>query len=484
MRKAPEATQLWEEGRDPTRWRALSVCLVAGFMALMDVSIVNVALPSIREGLGASSSGLQWIVSGYALTFGLVLVPAGRLGDARGRRTMFVTGVGLFTISSLAAGLAPIPIALVASRLLQGIGSGLINPQITGLIQELFRGSERGKAFGLLGSTIGISTAVGPLLGGIIIRLLGTDDGWRWIFFVNLPIGIICILLAFRYMGASRADEREREDLDPVGVVLLGAAVFSLLLPLVEAGERPGAAKWWLLLAGAVLLVGFVLWERHHKGRGRAPLVDLSLFRLKTYSAGVTIGLLYFSGFTSIFFILTLYLQLGLGYTALLAGLTLTTFAVGSAVGATVGGRLVTRLGRQLVAGGLALVLLGLALTYLVISVRGQDPSWWIALPLLLAGLGSGLVISPNVTVTVSEVPVARGGAAAGVLQTSQRIGTAAGIALVGAVFFGQVGASNGDFARAASHGLRVTLLLVLLALGAALLDVMVSRRRRLTRSG
>ncbi len=463
-----------EEGRDPDRWRALSVCLVAGFMALMDVSIVNVALPSIREGLHASTSDLQWIVSGYALTFGLVLVPSGRLGDARGRRAMFVGGVALFTLASLAAGLAPTSTMLVVARLVQGIGGGLLNPQINGLIQQLFRGAERGTAFGLLGSTIGVSTAIGPLLGGLIIKGLGTDTGWRWIFIVNLPVGIVCIVLAFRYLKPGHG-VRRREDLDPVGVILLGLAVLAVLLPLVEERQWAGAGKWWLLLVGLLLLGAFVLWERWHAARGGSPLVDLRLFGIGSYSFGITIGMLYFSGFTSVFFVLTLYLQLGLGYSALLAGLTLTPFAAGSAIAASIGGRIVTRLGRPVVVVGLVMVLAGLGLTDLVLILRGQQPSWWMTLPLLLAGLGSGLVISPNITLAVSEVPVARAGTAGGVLQTAQRIGTAAGIALIGSVFFGRLG---GDFAQAASIALRVTLLLVAVALAAALLDVFVSRRR------
>ncbi|HET7305855.1 MAG TPA: MFS transporter [Segeticoccus sp.] len=480
---APPRPEPLAEGRDPNRWRALSVCLVAGFMALMDVSIVNVALPSIREGLHASDSDLQWIVSGYALTFGLVLVPSGRLGDTRGRRTMFIVGVALFTLSSLSAGLSPTPTALVVARLVQGIGGGLISPQINGLIQELFRGAERGKAFGLFGATVGVSTAIGPLLGGLIIRGLGTDTGWRWIFFVNLPIGILCILLAFRYIRARHENGRAGEDLDPVGVVLLGAAVLAVLLPLVQERQWPGPTKWWLLLVGVALFGAFAWWEHRHASRGGAPLVDLGLFRIESYSSGVTIGLLYFSGFTSVFFILTLYLQLGLGYSALLAGLTLTPFALGSAVAAALGGRIVTRYGRPLVAAGLLVVLLGLVLVDLVVTVRGQDPGWWIVLPLLVAGLGSGFVISPNVTLTVSEVPVPRAGTAGGVLQTGQRIGTAAGIALIGSVFFGTLGSTRGDFAQAASHGLRVTVVLVAVALVAALVDVVAARRQARHRS-
>src|SRR5690606_35480931 len=186
-------------------------------MSLLDVSIVNVALPTIRTSLGASESDLQWIVSGYALTFGLVLVPAGRFGDARGRRDVFVLGVGLFTLASAAAGLAPSAGLLITARLLQGIGAGIMHPQISGLIQQLFRGAERGRAFGWLGTTIGISTAVGPLLGGILIQLAGSPEGWRWIFFVNLPIGLLAIGLAFRVIPGYLRRAARRESRSPGG---------------------------------------------------------------------------------------------------------------------------------------------------------------------------------------------------------------------------------------------------------------------------
>src|SRR5881397_310558 len=181
---------------DPLRWRALAVCLVAGFMSLLDVSIVNVALPSIAGGLHAGESSLQWIVSGYALTFGLLLVPAGRIGDARGRRPAFMWGLALFTLASVVCGLAPNDGVLIAARLVQGAAGGILMPQVSGLIQQLFQGAERGRAFGLLGASIGISTAVGPLLGGIIIAAFGAHEGWRFVFFVNLPIGVATLVLA------------------------------------------------------------------------------------------------------------------------------------------------------------------------------------------------------------------------------------------------------------------------------------------------
>src|SRR4051812_13407985 len=185
-----------DEAPDPRRWKALGVCLVAGFMTLLDVSIVNVALPSIKIGLGAGDNELQWIVSGYALTLGLLLVPSGRAGDAHGRRTVFMIGVALFSLASAVCGLAPSAGVLIAARLLQGCAGGLITPQISGFIQTLFRGQERGIAFGLFGTVVGISTAIGPLLGGALIALFGTDEGWRAVFFVNLPVGVVALVLA------------------------------------------------------------------------------------------------------------------------------------------------------------------------------------------------------------------------------------------------------------------------------------------------
>ena len=185
---------------DPTRWRSLALCLTASAMTLLDLSIVNVALPSLRSSLGADDSDLQWIVAGYALAFGVVLVPAGRLGDARSRRTVFLVGVALFTLSSAVAGAAPDPTVLAVARVLQGLAGGLIAPQTSGFIQNLFRGPERARAFGLLGAAIGISTAVGPLLGGLLVNLGGPDLGWRLVFYVNVPIGLTLLPLAYRLL--------------------------------------------------------------------------------------------------------------------------------------------------------------------------------------------------------------------------------------------------------------------------------------------
>ncbi|WP_344597014.1 DHA2 family efflux MFS transporter permease subunit [Actinomadura vinacea] len=460
-------------GTDRRRWQALSVCLVAAFMTLLDISIVNVALPSIREGLHASEGALQWTLSGYALAFGLVLVPAGRLGDARSRRAVFMTGLALFTLASALAGAAPAMWWLIAARLLQGVAGGVLNPQVAGLIQQLFQGAERGRAFGALGATIGVATAVGPMLGGALISLAGTEHGWRWIFFVNIPVGLVALPLAWRLLPAPVRGERLA--LDPVGVVLLGAGVVTAMLPFLQERQWQGLAKWLLIPVAAVVLAGFVAWERRHP----APLADLGLFRRRSYALGAAIALLYFAGFTAIFFIFTLYLQNGLGYSAFYAGLAVTPFAVGSGVAAAIGGRLVSRFGRPLVALGLVLVAAGLVAVWIAVEVNpGRGVAWVTALPLLVVGVGSGLVIAPNQTITLSEVPYTQGGSAAGVLQTGQRMGTAAGVAAVGAVFFATLAGTRGDWAAAFRHGLVVILGLVLAALATALADLVAGRRR------
>ncbi len=466
------------DGADPRRWRALAICLVGGFMVLLDVSIVNVALPSIRSGLGAAQSELQWVLSGYALTFGLLLVPAGRVGDLRGRRTVFVSSLALFTLASAACGAAPTATFLVIARLVQGLAGGALTPQISALIQELFRGRERGRAFGYYGTAIGVSTAVGPLLGGLLIAAFGDAEGWRAVFFVNVPIGLAALPIAWRLLPAPAADRGDRRhDLDPVGVVLLGAAAVSLLLPLVQEQEWKGDAKWLLVVVAVVLALGFVLWDRRYSRRGKEPLIDQRLFHRRSYSFGITMITLYFAGFTPLFFVFTLFLQTGQRYSALLAGLAITPFAVGSAAAAAFGGRIVNRFGRPLVVVGLALVAAGFVGALIAVHASPTSGTGWVtAAPLLLGGFGSGLVISPNQTLTLSQVPVAEAGTAGGLLQTGQRVGSAVGIAAVGSSFFGVVASSRGDYAQAFDRGLLVALAFVGAALLIALTDVVVNR--------
>jgi EmrB/QacA subfamily drug resistance transporter len=458
------------------RWKALMVCLVAGFMSLLDVSIVNVALPSISSGLHAGESSLQWIVSGYALTFGLLLVPAGRIGDARGRRPAFMWGLGLFVLASVLCGLAPNDGTLIAARLLQGAAGGVLTPQVSGLIQQLFRGAERAKAFGLLGASIGVSTAVGPLLGGLIIQVFGAHEGWRFVFFVNLPIGLAALVLALRLIPHVRATGR-RESLDPVGVLLLGGFVTCVLLPFIEQEQWHSNARLLLFPLAAALFVAWLLWEISYTKRSE-PVVDLTLFRERGYGLGAGLGLIFFAGFTGLFFIYTQYLQDGLHYSALKAGIAVTPFALGSAAAAALGGRMVMRYGRPLVVLGLVLVVVGFVGSYVAADlVPGHNVGWAAALPFLVGGIGSGLVITPNVTLTLHEVPVRRAGTAGGVLQTGQRIGSAAGIAFTGSVFYAAVRSSHGDWALAFRHGLWVITAFTIAALALGVVDLLTGRR-------
>ncbi|MFE4695777.1 MFS transporter [Streptomyces sp. NPDC056738] len=460
---------------DQRRWKALAVCLTAGFISLLDTSIVNVALPSMEHGLAASEAAQSWVVSGYALTFGLVLVPAGRLGDMRGRRQAFLAGLALFTLSSWACGLAPSASWLVVFRLVQGAAAGMVAPQTSGLIQQMFQGAERAKAFGLLGSVIGVSTAAGPLVGGVLIDAVGTDDGWRWVFFVNLPIGVAAFVAGLRLLPRFPATGR-REEFDPFGVLLLGTAVLALMLPLVQEQQWTGRLKWALLPVGALLLIAFWAWERRQKLRGRAPLVDLDLFALRSFTLGSLISLTYFAGFTTVFFVYSLFLQNTAGYSALAAGVSVLPFAAASAVGAAIGGRLVMRHGRKLVVFGLLLVVVGLLGVVVAVQlVPLESVGWATALPMVVGGIGSGLTVSPNTTLTLTRVPVQRAGAAGGVLQTGQRIGSAAGIAVVGAVYFAHQ-ASHGRSVTAIQLGLLTAVGMSAIALLLAIADQRVRR--------
>ncbi len=461
---------------DPRRWRGLAICLVAGFMTLLDVSIVNVALPSMQNGLGASASDLSWVISGYALTFGLVLVPAGRLGDEHGRKRMFLLGVILFTATSALCGVAPTATLLVAARLLQGMACGLLNPQVVGMIQFLFRGKERGRAFGFYGAVIGISTAVGPLVGGLLLQVAGVQDGWRWVFYVNLPIGIAAVAAGWRMLPGDKPSGRH-QTLDMIGAALLGLGIVAVMFPLIEAEQGASTAHWWLLAIGAVLLVGFVGWERRFSRRGHHPLVNLELLRNRGYAISTGLGLLYFAGFTGIFFVMTLFYQRGLNYSPLAAGASMLSFAIGSAVSAGVGGRYVFRFGRMMIVIGLCAVVLGLAGTALLVAdYTGPQTGLVVSIPLLLAGIGSGIVISPNQTLALDDVPPAEGGTAAAVLQTGQRIGSAIGTAVAGSLFFGELTSSRGNFHSSASTAMWGATALVAVALLAGVGDLVRTR--------
>ena len=467
---------------DPRRWKALAVSLAAGFMGLLDVSIVNTALPSIQKDLGASSGGIQWVVSGYALAFGLVLVSGGRLGDALGRRRMFLYALAAFVLTSAFAGAAPNETILIVARLLQGFAAGMMTPQNSGMIQDLFRGAERGRAFGMFGATVGISTAVGPVLGGVILAVFGDPEGWRWVFYVNVPIGVLAFVFALKWLPKTSSTVRSlKGEIDFVGIMLLGVAVLGVLLPLIESEQGGLSDLWWLFLVAVVFGFAFVRWERSMVRRGRPPLLDTRLFTgTPGYATGAAVGARYFCGFTGMWLVFAIFFQQGLGYTPLESGLAVTPFAIGSAVSAAIAGRLVPKWGRKLTVTGLVMVIAGMVtVAVLAGHAPGASAGWWFAVPLLIGGIGGGMVISPNTTLTLECVPTSMAGVAGGALQTGQRIGTAIGTVVLASLFHAVLGA-NGGYSSALTAAMLCAAGLTCSALLLAVIELRTRRNRRL----
>ncbi len=424
------------------RWRAFWVCVAVAAITIMDLTKVNVALPSIGEVLDAGSTELQLIVSGFVLTFGLALVPAGRLGDQRSRRVLFVIGLSLYTLTSILCATAPNATVLLVARLLQGVAAGIQMPQVLGMAQELFQGRERGRAFGLFGATIGVATAFGPTLGGLLIALGGPTDGWRLIFWMNVPLCLIAIALVLWLLPATRTRSSRRIQLDPVGLLLFGAAVVAFMWPFLFTTGAPtdNPARWWLLVAFALFASAFLAWERHYAARGGSPLVPLPLFRVASYRNGTILQAAYFAAAPALFLTTTLFLQTGLGLEPVFAGMVSIGFALSSAIASWVGGNLVGRYGRPVVVWGLVGILA--CVGGLVLTAVYADPAWTpyvMAGVMVVGGFGGGLVIAPNQTLTLAEIPVKQGGVAGSVGQLGQRIGTAVGTAVALSLFYATI---------------------------------------------
>jgi EmrB/QacA subfamily drug resistance transporter len=433
---------------------ALATVMAGAFIALLDTTIVNVALPSIQQGLAASDSALEWIVSGYALAFGLALIPAGRLGDSIGRKPLYLAGLGLFLLASLAAGLSQNAGELVVARVIQGIAAGTYYTQINATIVDTFSGQRRSKAFGVLSAVIGLSTATGPLAGGLLIAAFGNQSGWRWIFFVNLVIGLIAVPAAIRFLPAPVRRPRERAD--GGGIALLTIALLLILVPLIE-GQTAGWPAWtYACFAAAVpMLACLALWEVRVERAGRVPLIPPRVVRRPAFSTGGLFALLYFASFTSIFFSLAVTWQDGFSHSALATGLVVSPFALGAIITARRSHAVARRLGNGVLILGTAVVCASLIALLVVFHVSGQPSPWYLVGPLLVGGLGHGLIVAPNADLVLKSVPPADNGSASGVLNTAQRIGSAFGIALVGTVLFGTLhpaGHTASALAAAFSH--------------------------------
>ena len=460
------------------RWVALIVCCSAMFMTLLDVSVTNVALPSIARDTGAGPAALQWIVSGYTLAFGLVPVLGGKLGDDHGRRVMFQVGVAGFAVSSLLSGLAPSASVLIGARVVQGLFGGLINPQVSGLVQQMFSGHERGRAFGVLGTTVGLGTAVGPLVGGALIALGGPSLGWRLVFFINIPVGVLVMFLARRLLPAP--SERTPHRLDVPGALILGSATFCVLFGCVQYDALHDARLGWLAVPALGLLTLFYRRERRLTDEAREPLVDFRLFRRPSYVAGITLALTFFPAMAGLPLVLAIFYQDGLGYTAIQSALGVTAYAVGSAISAPLVGRVVTRIGRPLVVGGAVMFGIGaVALALVAPHVPAHHAAVALAPALFVMGFGQGALITPNQTLALMDVDPLMGSTAGGVLQTGQRIGLAIGQAAIGAVFFNSlVGTGSAAYATALRHAVLAALCFITLAVTIGVLDLVRAGRR------
>jgi EmrB/QacA subfamily drug resistance transporter len=424
---------------------ALAVVLVAGFMDLLDVTIVNVAVPSILRDLRAEYAEVEWIVAGYVLAFAAVLITGGRLGDIFGRKRIFLAGMGGFTVASALCGAAGDPAVLIGARMAQGAMAGLMVPQILAIIHVTFPPAERGKVFGMYAAIMGTASAAGLIVGGLLVQWNLAGLEWRPIFLVNVPVGLAAMVAAWYVVPESRSPAAPRLDL--VGMALAVTAVLMLVYPLTE-GRSLGWPPWtFLLMAGAVVVLAlFVGYERRRTAAVGSPLVVLALFRVRTFTAGMVLWLIFWIALGGFFLVWTLYLQVGLGWEPLRAGLTAVSFAVGAAPGAGLSVQVLTpRFGRRVLMAGALLNAAGFGGYIWVADHYGPAiHPWQMVGPLVVAGLGFGLVVAPMIDLILTGVPARDAGSASGLLNTIQQLGMALGVALVGVIFFDQLAGGAG----------------------------------------
>ncbi len=423
----------------PGRWIAMFVLLMAGFMNMVDVSIVNVALPSMQRAVAASDSQIEWVVAAYILVFALGLLPFGRLGDILGRRRMFIAGVAVFTLGSALCGLAPGMGWLIAARVAQGLGGAMMTPQTLAIVPALFPPHERGRAFSLFGLTAGLATVSGPLIGGLLIGADLFGLGWRPIFLVNVPVGLLAILLALKYVPDLPGATGLRNDF--VGIGLAALALLLLIAPLIE-GRQLGWPAWsFATMAAAVPATAlFVRWQRRQAARGGPQLLPVSLIDNRGFVIGmVMIGLL-FSGIPGFFLVLALYLQNGYGLDPLQSGLTTLPFSLGVLGASLLSGRfgaLWPR--RRIAAGALLLAASMISLRFVVLGTDAAVAWSHFAPALLVGGVGLGVAVGPMFQTVLANVGGRDSGSGSGALQSFQQVGGAFGVAIMGELFFARL---------------------------------------------
>ncbi len=430
---AVPARARWTE----SRWTALPVVLAGTFMVVLDFFIVNVALPAMQSDLGASDSAIEWVVAGYALTSAIFVIAGGRLGDRFGRRRVFSLGLALFTLASAACGVAATPTQLVLARLVQGAAAAFLTPNVLSIIGVLYDRQDRVRALTVYGTVMGLAAVGGQLIGGVLMSADPAGLGWRSCFLINVPIGVAALVLAPRVIPESR--QSDAPGLDKLGMLLATVALTAVVLPLLE-GRQHGWPLWtWLSLGLApILLAGFVAQQRRLARRAGSPLLDMALFRDRSFSAGLVTQLCFWAGQASFFVVLALYLQNGRGLRPLSAGLVFTIMAAAYVAASMRGPALTLRYGRVVIGAGALALAAGHGLLLAAVADIGVGGSLVALVPgLVLVGAGMGLVLAPLASTILASLEPERAGAATGMLTTVQNVGNAIGVAVTGVIFFG-----------------------------------------------
>lgn len=438
----------------PLHAGVLPTVLTGTFMTILDFFVVNVTIPSADRELHAGSGAIEWIVAGYGLAYGSGLVLGGRLGDIAGRRRMFSMGLALFTVASVACGLAPTAAVLVAARVAQGASAALLGPQVLAILRTTYSGAALGRALDAYAMTMGMAAVFGQLVGGLLVQADLFGLGWRACFLINVPIGVAALVMTWRVVPESRAGGAVRLDLG--GTALISLALVATLLPLIEGREEGWPAWTWASFAVAA---GFLL--AYGRRRHDSPLVDLALFRERAFTAGLLTQLAFTMGMAAYFLIFTLYVQDGRGLDALQAGLVFVPIGAGYLAGSRVAPRFTARIGRQAIAvGGLVRVV---GLTALLVTVATGAAVGWLLPALLVDGVGMGLALAPIVGTVLAGVAPQHVGAASGVLTAVQQVGAALGVGIVGVVFYGGL---PGGVPHAFRHGLAYLIVVALAVAG------------------
>ncbi|HEY6625262.1 MAG TPA: MFS transporter [Acidimicrobiales bacterium] len=438
---APRSRRIPLAGRSPSSSPSpspLPVLMCGVFMIVLDFFIVNVALPSMQAELHAGPSAIEWVVAGYGLTFAVFLIAAGRFGDMVGRRRTFAAGLALFVAASAVCGLAPDSTVLVVARLAQGIAAALISPNVLAIIGVAYPGPSRVRAITIYGMVMGVAAAGGQLLGGILIQADLFGWGWRTVFLINIPIGLVALALTRRLVPESRVQRASRFDLGGNGLAILGLT--ALVLPLVEGTQLHWPVWTWISLGAAPVVFGlFVLHQRRLSRRGGAPLFDPALFWQRALAAGLATQLTFWCGQASFFLVLALYLQKGRGLDALDAGLVFSILALAYLATSFRAPALTLRFGRSLIAVGAVTMAIGDLVLLAVVHGDGLGSIGWLAPGLVLVGLGMGLCITALTTTVLAHADAQRAGAVSSALSTMQQVGNSLGVAVTGVIFFGAV---------------------------------------------